>query len=290
MNRKERQQLQLEAMQERLGIHFRQPDLLKQALTHKSYVNERIHEDVEDNERLEYLGDAILDFITADMLFARFPTMPEGQMTRLRAALVRTEALAQIAAEYQVGEALIMGKGESASGGRERQSNLCNAFEAVVGAVYLDQGLEAVKELVIPRLTTMQKDVMEEAIRKDPRSLFQEIIQAEYGVTPEYETVEYSGPEHLKVYTVAIIVAGQTVSTGEGKSKRIAAQDSARVALEKLEAGELVLDPEKVEAYRLAQAEAERTQAKMMQDAVPAMVPGVGVVEAPLPFDILESE
>lgn len=231
--------LSVEELQERIGIQFNQPELLIRALTHRSYVNERIDADVEDNERLEYLGDAILDFITADMIFNRFPAMPEGEMTRLRAALVRTEALAQFAQDCQLGDALFMGKGEANMGGRERQNILCDAFEAVVGAIYLDHGLDVVKDFVIPRLTAMQKDVMDEAIRKDPRSQFQEWSQAELGVTPDYRVVSTDGPEHEKRFTVEVLLGEHVVTSGQGRSKRTAAQAAARAALDRLESGDL---------------------------------------------------
>lgn len=234
--------LTISEFQERIAISFNQPDLLTQALTHRSYINEHIDDDIEDNERLEFLGDAILDFITADMIFGRFPNMPEGEMTRLRAALVRTEALAQLAVDCRIGDVLLMGKGEAASGGRERQNILCDAFEALVGAIYLDQGLEAVKDFVIPRLTAMQKDVMEEAIRKDPRSQFQEWAQAEHNITPQYHVISADGPDHEKKFMVEVRVGEQIVANGQGRSKRMAAQAAARVAMDMLQAGELVID------------------------------------------------
>jgi len=201
------------------------------ALTHRSYVNEHVDEDIEDNERLEFLGDAILDFITANMLYRRFPNMTEGEMTRLRAALVRTEALAQFATDLNLGDALRMGKGESNTGGRKRDNNLASGFEALIGALYLDQGLDAVSEFVIPHLTDLQKDVMEEAINKDPRSQFQEWAQAQYSITPTYRTIDSSGPDHDKRFTVAVFIGRFAVTDGQGRSKRIAAQDAARNGL-----------------------------------------------------------
>lgn len=233
--------MNVDAFQQHIEIQFDDPDLLTQALTHRSYINEHVDEDIEDNERLEYLGDAILDFITADMLYRRFPNMTEGEMTRLRAALVRTEALAQLAIECSVGEALIIGKGEANSGGRERLNNLCGAFEALVGAIYLDQGLEAVRQFVIPRLTEMQKDVMDEAIRKDPRSQFQEWAQGVHNITPAYRTISADGPEHEKRFTVEVTIGEQAITNGLGRSKRAAAQDAARNALKLRDSGELFI-------------------------------------------------
>jgi ribonuclease III len=232
----------LEQFQNVIGIRFNQPELLAQALTHRSYVNEQIEQDLDDNERLEFLGDAILDFLTADMLYSRFPDMDEGEMTRLRAALVRTEALAQLAMDCQLGEALLMGKGEANSGGRMRNNNLCSGFEAVVGAIYLDQGLEVVKQFVIPRLTELQKDVMEEAIRKDPRSQFQEWAQARYSITPDYRLSSATGPDHDKDFAVEVFIGDKNIALGYGKSKRSAAQSAAQAALDMLAAGSLELE------------------------------------------------
>jgi len=221
----------LAAYQAHIGVNFEDEALLQMALTHRSYVNEHVDEDIEDNERLEFLGDAILDFITANMLYRRFPNMTEGEMTRLRAALVRTEALAQFATDLNLGDALRMGKGESNTGGRKRDNNLASGFEALIGALYLDQGLDAVSEFVIPHLTDLQKDVMEEAINKDPRSQFQEWAQAQYSITPTYRTIDSSGPDHDKRFTVAVFIGRFAVTDGQGRSKRIAAQDAARNGL-----------------------------------------------------------
>lgn len=253
--------MSIEEFQERIGVSFRQVDLLRQALTHRSYVNENIGQDgeqVEDNERLEYLGDAILDFVTADMLYSSFPEMSEGEMTRLRAALVRTEALAQIADGYDLGQALLIGKGEANSGGRERVNNLCGGFEAVIGALYLDQGLQAVKNFILPRLTDLQEEVMDEAIHKDPRSQFQEWAQAEFSITPSFKVVSAIGPEHEKEFTVVVSLEKFKVAEGKGRSKRAAAQDAARVALEAIE-NDLVALPEDFSAYE-PEPEAPKTK------------------------------
>ena len=234
--------MDIETFQDALGITFNDQALLHQALTHRSFINEHIEEDVEDNERLEYLGDAILDFITADMLYRRFPTMSEGELTRLRAALVRTEALALLARDVQLGDVLIMGKGEARNGGRERDNILCDAFEAVIGAMYIDQGLEVVKEFVIPRLTARQKDVMEAAIAKDPRSQFQEWAQAVHALTPTYHTISADGPDHEKKFTVEVRVGDNAIVNGQGKSKRAAAQSAAQGALDLRDSGDLEID------------------------------------------------
>lgn len=229
----EKQPTDLETFQSQIDVRFEDLTLLKQALTHRSFINEQTEPlaDIEDNERLEFLGDAILDFITADMLYNRFPDMTEGEMTRLRAALVRTEALAQIATDNHVGEAIIMGKGEASSGGRERDTNLCGTFEALIGAIYLDRGLEAVASFVMPHLNTLQGEVIDDAIAKDSRSQFQEWAQAVHGITPEYRVAFAQGPEHEKEFYVEVFLGEKKIAIGSGRSKRAASQDAARVAL-----------------------------------------------------------
>lgn len=226
--------MDLDKFQGEMGVQFRDWSLLRQALTHRSYINEHEDEDLQDNERMEFLGDAILDFIVADMLYKRFPEMPEGELTRLRAALVRTESLAELGAQCQLGEALLIGKGEENSGGRRRQNNLCRGFEAVIGALYLDQGLEAVKQFVLPRLTLLLKQVMDEALHKDARSQLQEWSQAELSLTPVYRTVAASGPDHNKEFLVEVLIGDRVVGRGAGRSKQAAAQDAARNALKTL--------------------------------------------------------
>src|SRR5690606_23483963 len=147
--------MKIAEFQKQHDLNFRNPALLQQALTHRSYINEQDDDDTRDNERLEFLGDAVLDFIITRVLFARFPDMPEGELTRLRAALVRTDTLAEVAAEMGMGEVLRMGRGEELSGGRQRRNLLGDAFEALLGAIYIDQGLEAAAAFVTPRLMPM---------------------------------------------------------------------------------------------------------------------------------------
>jgi ribonuclease-3 len=231
--------MNLQEFQEQAGLRFVNDELLQQALTHRSYLNEHEGEALQQNERLEFLGDAVLDFLTADALYHRYPDMPEGELTRLRAALVRTETLAQVAIELRIGEMLRMAKGEESSGGRLRQRILCDAFEAVVGALYLDQGLEAAANLALPRLTPLLENILAEGLHIDARSLFQEWSQAALNTTPQYRVIESSGPEHDKAFTVEVVIAEQVVAQGSGRSKQLAAQAAARAALRRLEQGEL---------------------------------------------------
>lgn len=226
-------------LQAALGVAFSDPSLLEQALTHRSYLNEHPEKELIDYERLEFLGDAILEFITGEMLFRRFPELDEGELTRLRSALVRTESLAELARSVQLGEHIRMGKGEIRNGGRERTSTLCRAFEAVVGAVYLDQGIEAVKSLVIPRLTTLQHRVIQDALNKDARSRLQEWSQAELEVAPDYVVKSVSGPDHNRIYQVEVQINQVAIATGSGKTIRAAGQEGADNALHTIEQGQL---------------------------------------------------
>ena len=231
--------MDLHEFQEQAGLRFSDSRLLEQALTHRSYLNEHSDEMLQHNERLEFLGDAILDFLTADALYFRYPQMPEGELTRLRAALVRTETLAQVAAECRIGEVLRMAKGEEASGGRARQRNLCDAFEAVIGALYLDQGVQAVADFVLPRLTPRLEHILAEGLHIDARSMFQEWSQATLNITPVYRTVESVGPDHEKEFMVEVVIGDQVVAQGGGRSKQLAAQAAARAAMKHLDQGEM---------------------------------------------------
>lgn len=231
--------MELDEFQQENNLHFNDEALLMQALTHRSYVNEHDEADLSDNERLEFLGDAVLDFISGEMLYRRFPEMPEGDLTRLRAALVRTESLAALALDCQIGETLRMGKGEEKGGGRERPNNLCGAFEAVIGALYLDQGLEPVVSFVMPMLLERLKNVLAESLDKDARSSLQEISQARYNITPVYRMVDASGPEHEKEFTFEALIGSTVVGSGVGRSKQAASQAAAQDALDRLESGSL---------------------------------------------------
>jgi len=224
----------LTKVQERLGVTFRDLSLLQRALTHRSYINEHPGHILEDNERLEFLGDAVLDFIAGAWLYHRFPEMDEGQLTRLRAGLVRTETLAGFAQDFHLGEALLLGRGEDESGGRTRRRNLCGAFEALIGALYLDQGMDAVRTFVEPLFGPALDDILDRAMDKDSKSLFQEWSQATFGLT--------RGPDHAKQFTVEVVIGSTVIAQGTGYSKQMAAQTAARLALEAIEAGDIIFD------------------------------------------------
>lgn len=228
------EQDQIKVFQHHIGVHFLDPNILKRALTHRSFVNEA-EEKMGDNERLEFLGDAILDFVVGDMLFRRFVELPEGELTQLRAALVRTDSLAILASDIQLGDYLFMGKGEEHSGGRKRMNNLCRGFEALIGAIYMDRGLEAVREFILPRLNAFLEYVLANDLHKDARSILQEKSQAEIHVTPVYRTAEVVGPDHEREFSLEVMVGDIVLGQGAGSSKRIAAQAAARDALKRLE-------------------------------------------------------
>jgi ribonuclease-3 len=220
----------------KLRLDFGDKSLLQRALTHRSYLNENPNYPYNDNERLEFLGDAVLDFVVGEYLYHRFPEQDEGTLTSLRAALVCTRSLSDFAAQIDLGCQLLLGHGEDEGGGRERPAVLCGAFEALIGALYLDQGLEAVHDFVLPMIGPALDHVLQNNLDKDPKSILQELSQAHLGYTPRYHTVDTQGPDHDKVFTVAVTINGVTYGRGKGRSKQISAQAAASEAIERLQA------------------------------------------------------
>ncbi|RMF00801.1 MAG: ribonuclease III [Chloroflexi bacterium] len=217
--------------QNALGLQFTNKALLQRALTHRSYINENPTHVLEDNERLEFLGDAILDFVTAEYLYHRFPEITEGRLTNLRSALVRTEQLAAFASEAGLGDHLYLGRGEEDSGGRKRPAILCDAFEALIGALYLDQGIECTQTYILKFIEPALQEVLARDTEKDAKSQLQEISQSEYQITPTYRTVKEEGPDHAKEFTVEALIGQKRYGLGTGLSKQNAAQAAAREAL-----------------------------------------------------------
>ena len=218
-----------ETLEKRLGIHFENPALLQQALTHRSYIYETAGEGLSSNERLEFLGDSILAFISADYLYRAFPDLNEGELSDLRAALVRRETLAMFAQEINLGKFLLMGKGEQSSGASQRV--LASAYEAVVGAIYLDQGIKAVQQLLMPGLEPLAQDIVSKRLFKDQKSLFQEQAQAHVGITPTYRLVSHEGPSHNRAFTVEVLLGDEIAGRGHGRNKQAAEQEAAHAAL-----------------------------------------------------------
>lgn len=217
------------------GLRFENEALLAEALTHSSYANESAEPDAPNNERLEFLGDAVLGMVSGEMVFRQLPDATEGELTRLRVALVRREALADFARALQLGGALRMSAGEVKTGGRDRVNMLGDAFEALVGALYLDQGLEAVRAFVQPLLTRLAEQVLRDQNQIDARSRFHYRIEAEHGEAPTYRVISETGPEHRREYTVEVLVQGAVWGIGRGHTKQSASQAAAALALARLE-------------------------------------------------------
>lgn len=222
-------------LDDKLGVNFKDYALLSRALTHRSYLNENPGSFPEDNERLEFLGDSVIDFIVAGYLYHRFPEMDEGELTSLRAALVRAETLAQFAREIDLGRYLRLGYGEEESGGRERTPLLCASFEAVVGAIYLDKGMTAAKPFIEELIRPMLEEIQAGSLHKDARSEFQVWAQGRYNVTPQYRVVGSAGPDHDKTFTVRVLVGDEAWGEGSGRSKQAASQSAAAEALARAE-------------------------------------------------------
>ena len=204
--------------------------LLSRALTHRSYLNE--HSDaLEDNERLEFLGDAVLDFLVGAWLYNQYPEMPEGDLTRMRAALVHTEKLAEFARLLELGNALRLGKGEDQGGGRDRDALLCDGFEAIIGAIFLSSGIEGVQKFIFPLLEEASKDILKNRKNEDSKSLLQEWAQFNGFQAPTYITRSSTGPDHSKLFSVDVLINNVYRATGSGSSKQAAEKAAAREAL-----------------------------------------------------------
>jgi ribonuclease-3 len=221
------------AVEEITGLVFSNPGLAVRALTHSSYTNES-PEEGENYERLEFLGDAVLDYLAAYWLYQHYPELSEGDLTRMRSALVRTESLAAFSHQLGLNRILRIGKGERLTGGQARLTILCGVFEALIGAIALDRGVESAYAFLNPFFTRESERIFEQLGSSDPKSLFQEKAQALYGVTPGYRVVEMSGPDHDRRYTIEVLVGDKSFGVGTGNSKQTAAQDAARQALEKI--------------------------------------------------------
>ncbi len=215
----------------RNSLPFKDFLLFRRALTHRSFLNEH-PEALEDNERLEFLGDAILDYVVGAWLYNRFPEMAEGELTRLRASLVKTDQLANFGRQIGIGLVLRLGRGEEENGGRERKAMLCGAFEALIGALCLDAGIVAVEKFMSKFLENATKEIIHNHVDKDAKSRLQEIIQAEGNPTPHYQVVFESGPDHAKSFDVEVVVNDNVLGRGTGTSKQEASMIAAENALE----------------------------------------------------------
>lgn len=207
--------------------------LLEEALTHRSFLNE-VKEKVPSNERLEFLGDSILSFVVSNYLFTKYPDFNEGKLTNLRSLLVNTKMLATLAKECDLGARLRLSKGEEESGGRNNQSLLADTFEAYIGALFIDQGIEAAKEFIMTTVIPEADEFLEKNMLKDPKSRFQEYVQSKKQGSPHYKVTLEEGPAHARKFTVGVYVNEELLGEGSGKSKQEAEEEAASNALQKL--------------------------------------------------------
>lgn len=227
----------MKALEGALGYSFKNAALLREALRHSSYANEHRGGEAVSNERLEFLGDSVLGFVTAEFLFARHPDAPEGELTRLRARLVCEESLYEVAQRIGLGRYLYLGHGEETGGGRERPSILADATEAVIAAVYLDGGIEAASELIHRALLDNAVELRTVERRRDYKTALQELVQRTPNQTLRYRLADETGPDHDKTFTITVLLNDAVLGTGSGHSKKEAEQMAARDALARLEAG-----------------------------------------------------
>lgn len=224
----------LNDLEEALGVAFKKEALLKEALTHRSYLNEHPRWSAQDNERLEYLGDAVLELAVTEFLFHTYPDEEEGKLTSIRAALVNYQMLARVARDLSLERYLYLSRGEAKDAGRAREVILANAVEAVLGAVYLDRGYETAKRVVARIVLTHLDEVMERKLYRDPKSVLQEVVQEELKTTPSYRVLREEGPDHDKRFVVGVFFGERQVADGEGPSKQEAEARAAQAALESL--------------------------------------------------------
>lgn len=221
----------IKTLQGLLKVDFKDTTLLLSAITHRSYLNEHRDATWDHNERLEFLGDAVLELVVTDFLFAKYPDKPEGELTAVRAALVNTHSLCVASEILGINQFLLMSKGEAKDEGRARQYILANVFEACIGAIYLDQGYDAARKFIAERLFANTDKIVEKKLWQDAKSRFQELAQERASITPTYETLSQDGPDHDRVFTVGVFLRHEKVAEGKGRSKQEAEQQAAQLAL-----------------------------------------------------------
>lgn len=221
--------------EQKLGFEFKNIDTLKEALTHRSYLNENPEWKLPHNERLEFLGDAVLELIVTEFLYAKFPDFQEGHLTSLRAALVNYQMLGRVAKEMTLDKYLFLSKGEARDFGKAREVILANAMEALLGSIYLDQGYEATKQIVNQWVLPHLDEVIEKKLYRDPKSELQELVQEKERITPVYKVLSEEGPDHAKVFKVGVFIGSRMEAEAEGTSKQEAEVNAALKALEHIE-------------------------------------------------------
>jgi ribonuclease-3 len=224
-------EIDLAALEALVGHVFTNKLYLLTAVTHRSYLNENRDAKQEHNERMEFLGDAVLELVITDYLFQKYPEKPEGELTAVRAALVNTVSLAESSTKLGVNDFLLMSKGEAKDTGRARQYILANTFEALIGALYLDQGYEVANDFIARHLFEKTDAIVEQRLWQDPKSRFQELAQEHASMTPTYETLDQVGPDHDRVFTVGVYIGKQMVAKGQGRAKQEAEQAAARAGM-----------------------------------------------------------
>ncbi len=221
-------------LEKKIGIVFKSKNLLKESLTHRSYLNENPSWGLPHNERLEFLGDAVLELAVSEYLFSQYPDYNEGQLTSIRAALVNSHILAKIAGNTELDKFILLSRGEAKDKGKAREAILANAFEALLGAIYLDAGYLAIKVFIAKSVLIHLPEIFEKELYKDPKSLLQEIVQEKFKFTPNYHVLSEHGPDHQKIFKVGVFFNGNLIADGEGASKQEAEAGAAKNALKAL--------------------------------------------------------
>lgn len=221
----------LKRLEKIIGVSFTDTDHLLTAITHRSYLNEHREAKQNHNERYEFLGDAVLELVVTDFLFNKYPEKPEGELTAIRAALVNTVSLSEVASNMNINEFLLLSKGEERDTGRARQYILANTFESIIGAIYLDQGYESAKEFIARQLFDKTEKIVAKRLWQDAKSRFQELAQEHTSITPSYETLSQTGPDHDRVFTVGVFLGQSKIAEGKGRSKQEAEQSAAEAGI-----------------------------------------------------------
>ena len=223
--------MNFEELEQKINIKFNDQELLQNAFVHRSYLNERPGFELPSNERLEFLGDAVLQLTVSDHLYKTYPKEPEGQLTNFRASIVNAKSLSSVSAKLELGKYLLLSKGEEASGGRDRPYLLANTFEALLGVIYLDQGLEVARKFVHTYLVPLLPEIIEKRLYKDFKSQLQEVAQEKLSITPVYKLLKEEGPDHSKSFTIGAYLGEDLAGQGTGSSKQSAEQEAAEQAI-----------------------------------------------------------
>jgi len=218
-------------LEKKIGYKFKAQAILENVFVHRSFLNENVGKEIDSNERMEFLGDAVLELVVTEYLYKKYKN-PEGELTNWRAALVRGEMLAKIAKDVELGDYLLLSRGEEKAGGRSRDIILANAFEALIGALYLDGNIKATEKFIAKFVISKLKEILEKQLYIDAKSRFQELVQEKMGITPHYQVISEFGPDHSKSFTIGAYMADKLVGEGSGSSKQLAQQAAAADALE----------------------------------------------------------